>query len=202
MSDAGRYIFISLVFLLIGVIIVGVIYAQKQKLDSTLPSVTKSSDSLSATPGPDPEITEWKAYTNAPYRFSLTVPAAWYSQDYQAMHPSGGTLIAFGPDPLPCSDCSYIRNGYLSLRIFNEKTDPEYYALYANRVKLLGRSKEYKEAVIGEKHGVATDTTVAVEQNGWVYEFTLDKNDGKAKIEDAAIFNRIVNSLTFQQDLL
>lgn len=202
MYETGRYVLITMLFILIGVIVFGVLYTQKQKLDNTLPSVMNPQAALSVTPGPDPEIAAWKTYTNQLYRFSVTVPAAWYLQDYQAMHPSGGTMVAFGPDPLPCGDCSYIKNGYLSLRIFNEKTDPEYYALYATRVKLLGRSKEYKQAVIGDKTGVATDTTVALEQNGWVYEFTLDKNNGNATIEDSPIFNRIVNSITFQEDLL
>jgi hypothetical protein len=191
-----------MLFVLLGVIVVGVLYAQKQKLDSTLPTIATTANSLSATPGPDPQIATWKVYTNPLYRFSLNIPADWYIQDYQAMHPSGGTMIAMGPEPLPCGDCSYIRNGYLSLRIFNEKTDPEYYALYANRVKLLGRAKEYKQAVIGDKTGIATATTIALEQNGWVYEFTLDKNDGKANIDDSEIFRKIVNSLTFSQDLL
>jgi len=199
-ESGGRIVVVSLTLIIIVVILVAVFSAQKQKLDTTLPGVPTPTDSLLSSTGPEPEIAEWKKFTNEQYHFSITYPEKWYVQDFQELHPAGGTLIAFGPDELPCGNCSYNRNGYLSLKVYNEKTDPELYAFYTMRVKAIGKSKDYRQVSFNNLQGVATDTTVTLEHNGWVYEFTLDKNNGSAKVDTAPIFQKIVSSLSFANE--
>jgi hypothetical protein len=201
-DDAKRMIAIFTVLILIVVVVFGFLYNQKRNLDTmALPAIVPNSD-ISPTFGPDPAVPTWKTYPIPQYRTSINIPADWNIQDYAQLHPFGGTLIAFSPAELPCSSCSYIRNGYASLRIFSEKTDPEYYALYLGRIQQLGHNKTYQEIKVGEKTGLLTGNTVAVEHSGWIYELTLDKNDGKATLDDSSIFTQMVNSLTFAEDLL
>lgn len=148
-------------------------------------------------PSPEPVVTSWKGYTNEQYHFTLEVPAEWHVEDYAPAYLSGGTLVAFSPDPLPCNTCSYFRNGYFSVRVFNQKSDPEHYALFTQRAQAIGKSKEYLPVQLGQAKGVAFPNGVAAEHQGWVYELTLDTNEGKMQISDSKIFQRAVSSFEF-----
>ncbi|MGE5042029.1 MAG: hypothetical protein ACM3IJ_03940, partial [Candidatus Levyibacteriota bacterium] len=53
--------------------------------------------------------------------------------------------------------------------------------------------------IIDGKTGVLSDNMVAVENTdqGWVYEFDLDTNNGNTKALDSKIFQRAVSSFKF-----
>jgi hypothetical protein len=196
-EDKHKFILVASIALLILCIAVGAIYYRGPKINvdelkSSLDLNPKASGSASI----DPIVTAWKVYSNPQYQFTITVPDSWNIVDYTRAHPNGGTLLAFSPDQLPCDTCSYLRNGYFSIRIFNQKTYPEYYAQFAQRPLKVGKDPAYREVMIGNKKGIAFANTVAIEDKGWVYEFALDRNDGKDSYMDSEIFQKVVLSFS------
>lgn len=161
----------------------------------------QSTYALSPTPTPpgaaEPEVTSWKTYHNDKYNFALDMPADWHVQDYSAFFNNKGTLIAFSPTPLPCETCSYLHDGYFSVRIYNQQTDPQLYDIYKQNVAKLGNDANYRQVTIGSKPALLYGNIVTVENQGWLYEFSLDKDDGKADIMKATIFQRALTSFTF-----
>jgi hypothetical protein len=131
------------------------------------------------------------------YNFTAEVPSDWNEEDYMPSYATGGTLIAFSPDPLPCNTCSYYYSGYFSIRIFSQTSDPESYALFTQKVQQLGKNPEYKEANLGNKKAVAFANTIATENQGWVYELSLDRDQGNTNIEESEIFQKVASSFTF-----
>lgn len=161
----------------------------------------QSSLVLSPTPtppnAPEPEVTSWKTYNNDKYNFALDMPADWHVQDYSAFFNNKGTLIAFSPNPLPCETCSYLHDGYFSIRIYNQQTDPQLYDTFQQNVAKVGHDATYRQVTIGSKPALLFGNTVAVANQGWVYEFSLDKDNGNADIMKAAIFQRSLTSFVF-----
>lgn len=145
----------------------------------------------------DPEVTTFRLYNNDPYNFTLTVPSDWKEADYSKTRPGGGTLIAFSPSPLPCDSCTYFHDGYLSVRIYNQKTSPQEYAVYMKASQSVGKSKEYQPVLLDNKKGIFSEHNLFIENNGWVYEFVFDKDNGKAKITESPLFQKIVTSVKF-----
>lgn len=141
----------------------------------------------------EPDIDAWTTYSNKKYNFAIEVPAKWHEQDYSAFFGNNSALIAFSPKPLPCEMCSYLHDGYFSVRIYNEQTDPELYKIYSEKLE----DPEKNEVEIGSKMGVSFANSVAVENQGWIYELSLDKDEGTAKIADSKIFQRVVSSFRF-----
>jgi hypothetical protein len=196
-EDKQKLILVSSIALIILCIIFGVIYYKGPKLNvQELKSSLDLDPSASKSASIDPAVTAWKVYANQQYQFTITVPDKWYIEDYAPAHPSGGTLLAFSPEPLPCNTCSYLHNGYFSIRIFNEKSYPEYYAQYAGRFKKLGKDPAYQEVMVGKLKGLAFNNLVTIEHKGWVLEFSLDRNDGKDNFADSEIFQRVVSSFS------
>jgi hypothetical protein len=196
-EDKQKLILVSSIALIIICIIFGFIYYKGPKLDvNELKSSLDLNPQASGSATVDPAVTQWRLYSNPQYQFSITVPDEWHQEDYTPAHPNGGTLLAFSPDPLPCNTCSYLRNGYFSIRIFNERSFPEYYAQYAQSIKKVGQDPTYREVVVGKKKGIAHANLVTIEHLGWILEFSLDRNDGKDTYSDSEIFQRVVSSFT------
>ena len=149
------------------------------------------------TPASEPVITSWKTYSNDTYNFTIWYPDGWNQQDYSSFYQNGGTLIAFSPDSLPCPTCSYVKNGFYSIRIYNSNTDPEPYSEFTKRMQLIGKNKDYFAAKMDGASGVYSGKTIAVENKGWVYEVTLDKDLGQEKAFDSKIFKQSAESLKF-----
>ena len=201
-EEKMRVVFVLLFFFLIGLIVLGIFYMYKPGInDEAIRAAQGISPTIPQGDTPEPTVSQWRTYTHPVYNVSFTIPDGWNEQDYAALQQQGGALVAFSPSELPCGSCSYIRNGYLALRIFNPTTDPEYYTLFQNRVKALGKNKAYSQVSVGEKPAIRAGNTIAVEHNGWVYEFTLDKNTGTATIDGSSIFKQVINSVKFNENL-
>lgn len=200
MSERKDYSLI-IVLVVVGALFLGLIaiFYPKNNTDvapaSTL--VLSPSPSVVPTAVTEPFISSWKPYTNEKFGFILDVPADWYIQDYAAGYPNGGTVVAFSPNPLPCETCAYFRNGYFSIRIYNETTDSGYYKLFLQKQKSAGKSKEYQQAQLGKKPAIASSNAISAEYEGWVYEFALDINEGKSNFMDSPLFMKAASSFTF-----
>jgi hypothetical protein len=145
----------------------------------------------------EPLIDAWRTYINSSYNFSVDVPSEWKEQGYPAPLPSGSFLVAFGPDKLPCRTCTYFRNGYYSVKIYNQTTDPDYFKDFEGRMANVGKSKDFIGLTLGEYKGVLNGNTVAFDHKDWIYELNLDANNGSMSINDSKIFQRAVNSFKF-----
>jgi hypothetical protein len=155
------------------------------------------SPKVSPTPIPEPEIADWRIYSNDQYNFSIEVPQDWYQEDYSSLYQTGGTVIAFSPTKLPCKTCTYFRDGYFSIKIFNQQTDPIFYTAFTERKNNLGKNKEYIEIQLDKKPGVYFANIADVENQGWVYEFSFDKDQGKANAIESKIFQHVLFTMKF-----
>ena len=187
----------------IGLLIAGFVISQKK--DTTQAQDIKPvstydvnpSPNVSPTVVPEPEIMAWRAYGNESYNFSIEVPDGWRVVDYSSLYPSGGTVIAFSPDPLPCKTCTYFRDGFFSIKIYNERTDPIFYTNFKQRMQGLGKKKEYLQFQVDGKTGVYFSNIAAVENQGWVYEFSYDKEKGSGDAVASKIFQHVLSSFKF-----
>src|SRR5206468_218448 len=93
----------------------------------------------------DPDIQTWTPYENTTYNIGFDYPADWNTQDYSSFYNTGGGFVAFSPDELPCSSCSYLNNGYFSFRAYNQTTDPALYNLYLSKTKKVENDPTYKK---------------------------------------------------------
>ena len=157
-------------------------------------SPTKQTEKKSQS---EPVIASWINYSNDKYTVSFSVPEDWYQQDFSASYPHGGTLVAFSPDPLPCDTCTYFKNGFFSLHIYNQKSDPDMYTSFLQRIKNAQNDKTYQLISTNSGRGVIYANTLAIEHFDWVYELSLDANDGKTKITDSAIMQKVTSSFQF-----
>jgi hypothetical protein len=163
----------------------------------------KSALTLSPTQVPpvqvvaEQEIDSWRTYGNDTYHFTMNVPADWKQQDYSIHTAAGGIFVVFSPDDLPCGTCSYFNDGYFSIRVYNAKSYPDYYATFQARVKNIGSSAEYQKIDMAGEPGVLYANTLATEHQGWVYELSLDKDKGTAKAQDSKIFAKVFSSFAF-----
>jgi hypothetical protein len=197
MSEKNYPAISILVIFVVLIIILGFIFYRPNNTPQPL-SIYKVDPSGSITPttGQEPIIHYWRSYENKEYNFTLAVPKNWNEQEYKAQL-NGGAFIAFSPDSLPCETCTYFGDGFFSIRVYNEKSYPELYAEFQKRMKNLGKHADYRGVYLGEKVGVAFANTVAVEHQGWVYEVALDKDDGKADINNSPIFKHVLASFKF-----
>jgi hypothetical protein len=159
-------------------------------------SLTTPVPSISPTEAPEPLVTEWTTYSNDKYNFTLEVPANWYQREYTPA--SGGLLVAFSPmNNLPCENCSYVHDGFFSLKIYNNTTDAQAYSQFTTRMGNAGQSTDYRLAQIAGIKGVIFGNTAAIENHGWVYEFSLDNNNGNENATDSQLFQKFATSLKF-----
>lgn len=198
MSEKQNAVLLMLFILLFGLFVFGLIFYQQQGGQDSFGAQPQSSLVLSPTGKPplppEPKVFSWRTYTNDTFNFTIDVPEGWREQDYVGSYKDGGTLVAFSPDPLPCPTCSYFHNGFFSVRVYSQRSDPVYYADFANRVKSLGKKPGYQGVALDKAQGVAFANTIAVEKNGWVYELSLDRGEGQANIMDSEIFQKAATS--------
>lgn len=199
MQNQQISVWIAIILCIFGVLFLGfMFYSPKNSDKSTVSTYSwSSSPALSQIPTGEPEVDSWVPFTNDTYLFSMNVPEGWKSQDFQASHPKGGTLIAFSPNDLPCDTCTYIHDGYFSLKIYNAKTDPQAYADFQTKMKNVGKNPEIQGVYIDQKVAELSGSSVAVENQGWVYEFTLDANPENKKLLETKIFQKWVTSFRF-----
>ncbi len=190
---------VSFIFLIVLIVIAGVVI-YNNKSTPEMPS----SFSLSPTPivtiqptkAPDPIVTTWTTYSNDKYSFTLNIPDGWSQQEYTPE--SGGMIVAFSPDKnLPCGTCTYVHDGYFSIKIFNGTTDAPAYKDFITHSQNIGKNAEYVGIQLDGIKGVLYANTVAVENHGWVYEASLDTNNGNDKVLNSQIFQKAASSLKF-----
>jgi len=153
--------------------------------------------SPSLSPGTEPEVASYKIYLNDSFYFSLAMPEEWFVQDFSKAHPQGGSIVAFSPEKLPCESCTYFRNGFYSIHIYNKTSFPEQYAAFQQKMAAVGKHKDYRAVQIGGRDGVFSPDSVAVEHQGWVYEFRLDKDIGKKNIAESKILVKALTTFQF-----
>lgn len=200
MEGKNTVAWLSALFVLVGIGILGFLfYYHPNESNPTFSSVVLSpTPELSGTQTlADPEVTTWKPYENQDYLFQINVPDGWYTQDYKDNFQHGGTLIAFSPTTLPCSTCTYVHDGFLSIKIYNASTDATSYANFQTKFKNVGKDPQTLGVYVDQKVGVMIGNTVDVENQGWVYEFSYDVNNGEAKPFDSKLFQQILSSFRF-----
>jgi hypothetical protein len=185
--------FIVIVLVLLGTMLSP--HNDKIELASTLD--LSPSPLVSVTPASEPVVLSWRDYSNDTYNFTFAVPEGWHEQKFISPDSKEGTLVAFSPDPLPCETCTYFYNGYFSIKIYNQKTDPERYAAFLQRMNAVGKSEEYVGIVLDGAKGVLFGSTLAAENHGWIYELSLDKDQGNGKIVDSQLFKKVLSSFKF-----
>ncbi len=189
----------SLITLFILIVIVAgiafVFYHQSEPLATPSQLVLSPTQAASPTPVSDPVVISWATYNSDTYNFTIDKPSDWNQQQY--ILPSGGFLIAFSPITLPCATCSYVHNGFYSVKVFNQQTDPDAYKNYTTSMQNVGKSADYQKAQLDGHIGVLFGNTVSVENNGWVYQVTLDANNGNEKVEDSKLFVKAATSVKF-----
>ncbi len=189
----------SIVTLLILIVIVTGIafmfYHQSEPLATPSQLVLSPTQSVSPTSAADPVVISWTTYNNDKYNFTIDKPSDWNQQEYTL--PSGGFLIAFSPNTLPCATCSYVHNGFYSVKVFNQQTDADAYKNYTTAMQNIGKSAGYQKAQLDNHIGVLFGNAVSVENNGWVYQVTLDANNGNQNAEDSKLFVKAATSMKF-----
>ena len=188
---------ISIIFLLVVMGAVG-FFVYHQPVSQPLPSTF----SLSPTPSPkpttpsEPMVTSWTTYTNNDFNFTMSIPDGWKQQEYKL--PSGVFIVAFSPnDSLPCATCTYLHDGYMSVKIFTKTNDPQAYETFSKAVESIGKVKGYLPAQIDSVQGVLYANTVEIPNHGMVYQITLDENNGSMNVTSSQIFQKAASSLQF-----
>lgn len=190
-TTLGGFILLAVVTLIIGTMI----YHSNNAYSTVSTFSLSPTPQVTPTKTPEPIITSWDIYTNDKFNFTISYPQGWNHQEYKG--PYGATLIAFSPDDLPCSNCTYIHNGFFSIKIFNQKTDQQAYTDYTASKQQVGRNAQYIPVQLDGKPAVVFENTVALEYNGNVFEFVLDTDNGNDKATDSKIFQKAVLSLHF-----
>lgn len=196
----GAWIFTAFI-IGIALIFVGVLILHQQeniKPESTF-SLDKSATQSENGPFKDPNVDAWRTYSNASYNFSVDVPADWKEQEYPSPTSNGGLTIAFSPTELPCKTCTYFRNGFYSVKLFNQKSDPDYYKDFTARLANAGKTKDLQGVQLGKYKGVISGNTIAFDHIDWVYELSLDAKDGTLGVNDSKIFQKAVSSFRFNE---
>lgn len=194
---SGAWIFVAIIT---GVVLIAVGMLILHKPSNIQPESTYSLDQKkpAAQKGfSDPLVDSYRTYSNQTYNFTIDVPATWHEQEYPSPQPNGGFMVAFGPDDLPCKTCTYFRNGFFSIRLFNQKSDPDYYKDFQVRLQNAGKAKDSQAVQLGKYKGVISGNTVAFDHLDWVYELSLDANDGNLGVNDSKIFQRAITSFHF-----
>ncbi|HVZ12532.1 MAG TPA: hypothetical protein VG965_05900, partial [Patescibacteria group bacterium] len=151
---------------------------------------------VSPTVEVEPEVNNWMPYNNDKFNFSINVPDGWKSQDYSSQA-NGGAQIAFSPNSLPCDTCTYFYDGFFSIKIYNQKTSPDAYADYQQRLAFIGKKEGYQQIKIGAAQGVLAANTVALASQGYIYELSLDEDHGSKNAVDSKIFMNVLSSIKF-----
>lgn len=189
------------VFMGVGLFLIFAGFLTRQQDDTIQPQSTVSI-SPTATPTIGNPLNEslvnsWRAYANDQYNFSIEVPAEWVQQEYPQT--TGGFLVAFAPHELPCSTCTYFRDGYFSVKVYNEKTDSEPYRDFKFRMENISKIKDYQAVQLSESKGLMGISTFAIEHGGAIFEISLDINDGNSKISESKILQKVITSLKFNE---
>jgi hypothetical protein len=195
-----KYYIIFLLFLLLAGIFVMIqiqFFQQKPGNTGNKLSTFSLTPTITVQVKQEPRVDSWQRYSNATYSVSFDIPKEWQQQDYAKFYPDGGTLLAFSPDPLPCDTCTYFQNGYFSVRIFNQQTDPVLYEAYLQKVQAVGKNKDYQVVAMGGEQGILAGSTITVAHQQWIYEFALDVNQGTMPVTDSKIFQKAVSSVAF-----
>ncbi len=165
MEEKNAVVWLSTLFVLIGLGILGFLFYYHPNESNP----TFSSFALSPTPEisgaqeiSDPVVESWKLYENETYLFQINIPEGWNTQDYKDNFQHGGTLVAFSPQELPCATCSYVHDGFLSLKIYNAGTDPASYANFQIKMKNVGKDPNTLGFYVDHKVGVLLGNSVAV----------------------------------------
>ena len=184
-------------FIVIMLLFVGGFFLYHQNTPTPVASTFVLTPSPIATPTkpPEPVVTTWTTYKNDKYNFTINYPDGWNQQEFTL--PSGGFLVAFSPTSLPCATCTYVHEGYYSVKVYNQTTDPKTYADYAAAKQTLGKSKDVIAIHMGGIQGILYGNTAAVENHNWIYAVTLDSNNGTDNALSSQLFQKAASSLQF-----
>lgn len=150
---------------------------------------------LTPTKPPEPMVTSWTTYKNDKYNFTINVPEGWNQQEFPL--PIGGFLVAFSPNALPCATCTYVHEGYYSVKVYNQTTDPKAYTDYTAAKQTLGKSKDVIPIHMGGLSGILYGNTAVVENHNWIYAVTLDNDNGTDSALSSQLFQKAASSLQF-----
>lgn len=159
------------------------------------PTKAPAKQTVKQTSG-EPVVYSWEKYDNDKYQFSLDIPEGWHKQEYNVEPPYGGTIIAFSPNSLPCGTCSYIRDGFFSIRIYDQNSAPGDFALFAQRYKS-NDAKDFRKINIAGGVGILTASAISATHENKIFEMSLDNYNKEANISTSQIFSKFVFSLTF-----
>lgn len=187
---------IVIVFLLI---LIAVFFSPNTKKNTSPQSTFELNPSVAVSPTrePEPFVTSWRNYSNDKYNFAIDVPSDWHEQEIEVPGTEGGLLVAFSPNDLPCKTCSYVYDGFYSIKIYNQQTDPQSYAAFIDRANSVGKKEGYQAINLDGIKGVWFQNTLSAQNHGWVYELSLDKDQGQANITESLIFKKALNSFRF-----
>jgi hypothetical protein len=145
----------------------------------------------------EPDVSVWEIYNNDNLQFKISYPKDWHQQEYKVDPPYGGKIVAFSPNNLPCSSCSYVRNGYFSIRVFDQTDAPGDYNLFLQRLQSNG-GEGFKKINFGGGIGILTSNTISVEHENKVFEMSLDNlNKNNMQVLDSKLFQKFALSLAF-----
>jgi hypothetical protein len=197
---SGAWLFTAIVIGIVLIFIGALILHQKENIkpESTF-SLDKTDTHENNAPFKDPQVESWRTYSNSTYNFSVNVPRDWKEQEYPSPQPNGGFMVAFSPTELPCKTCTYFRNGFYSIKLFNQKSDPDYYKDFTTRLANIGKVKDLQGVQLGKYKGVISGNTVAFDHIDWVYELSLDANNGSLGVTDSKIFQQVLTSFHFTE---
>lgn len=199
MNNKNLFSFYVLLGISVFLIVAGVILYQ-YKGDGVKPESTfdlSSTRVASSSASQEPDVTSWKNYNNDQYNFTFDFPAGWHQQEYDQPELKGGLFVAFSPDSLPCKTCTYFRSGYFSVKVYNQKTDSESYTAFQQRMANGGKSVDYQLVSLGKAKGVIFANTIAIANQDFVYELSLDTNGGNTKVADSKIFQKVLSTFKF-----
>lgn len=187
---------ISVIFFLVIAVVAG-FFVYHQPASQPLPSTFSLSPTPSAQPTipSEPVVTSWTTYTNNDYNFTMSIPDGWQQQEYKL--PSGVFIVAFSPTQLPCATCTYVHEGYMSVKVFSQTTDPQAYKTFTESLQSIGKVKGYIPAQLNNIRGVLYGNTVEVENHNLVYQVTLDENNGTMDVLSSQTFQKAASSLQF-----
>lgn len=184
------------VFVIASVLLVGfMLYHKSSPTPPPSTFVLTPSPILTPTKTPEPVITSWTTYKNDKYNFTIAFPDGWKQQEFTL--PTGGFLVAFSPNALPCSSCTYIHEGYYSVKVYNQSTDPKLFADYSAAKQSLGKSKDVLPIHMGGLSGILYGNSAVVENHNWIYAVTLDNNNGTDSPLSSQLFQKAASSLQF-----
>ena len=183
------------IFVIFFVIIGFFVYHQNQPTLVTSSLVLTPSPAVSPSPTTPPQVDSWHTYTNSTYNFTIDAPTGWNQQEFTPA--TGNFIVAFSPNTLPCATCTYVHDGYFSVIVYTQQTDPQRYKAYTQNMQNAGKDKNIIPVTLEGIHGILVGNEISIPNHGYIYELSLDTNDGNDSALKSDIFKHAANTFHF-----